>query len=36
MLEPEIKMLTPKKLAGMHVTMSLAVNRTGEIENRGT
>jgi len=34
MLEPEIKMLTPKKLAGMHVTMSLAANRTGELWQR--
>jgi len=34
MLEPEIKMLTPKTLAGMHVTMSLAANRTGELWGR--
>jgi hypothetical protein len=27
MLEPELKQLTPKTLAGMHVTMSLAANR---------
>jgi AraC family transcriptional regulator len=34
MLEPEIKMLTPKTLAGMHVTMSLVANRTGELWQR--
>jgi AraC family transcriptional regulator len=34
MLEPELKTLTPKTLAGMHVTMSLAANRTGELWQR--
>ena len=34
MLEPELKELTPKTLAGMHVTMSLAANRTGELWQR--
>lgn len=34
MLEPELKTLTPKALAGMHVTMSLAANRTGELWQR--
>jgi AraC family transcriptional regulator len=34
MLEPELKTMTPKTLAGMHVTMSLAANRTGELWQR--